>query len=142
MPCPILSSPVNGEIFCSDKTVVVGSNCSFVCNEGYQLQGSQSRVCLPDTSWSGLQTECRVMECPNLVAPQHSTIVQSCSSIINSTCFLSCIQDYYHENGVLFEQTCLFKNGIAKWSEATVCKGKRYIYKMNFSFFKFKLIRN
>ena len=116
-------SPVNGHISCSDIILVVSSNCSFSCNEGYQLQGSQNRVCLPSTSWSGYQTECKIMECPELIAQPNSIIVQRCSSILNSTCLLSCIQGFYHDNGELFQQSCLLKNGTTEWSEPVECKG-------------------
>ncbi|MGH0129769.1 UNVERIFIED_CONTAM: hypothetical protein FKN15_059453 [Acipenser sinensis] len=36
----------------------VGSVVQFHCERGYLLQGSTTRVCLKDLTWSGVQTEC------------------------------------------------------------------------------------
>ena len=33
--------------------------CSFKCNTGYELTGSDTRTCQSDGSWSGTETMCR-----------------------------------------------------------------------------------
>ena len=33
-------------------------NCSFTCNTGYELTGSDTRTCQSDGSWSGSDTMC------------------------------------------------------------------------------------
>ena len=33
--------------------------CSFTCNTGYELTGSDTRTCQIDGSWSGSETMCR-----------------------------------------------------------------------------------
>ena len=61
--CSVLSTPVNGEIVsCSSGRVGVGyegDTCSFTCNTGYELTGSDTRTCQSDGSWSGNDTTCR-----------------------------------------------------------------------------------
>ena len=74
--CVNLSTPVNGEIMsCSSGRVGVGyegDTCSFTCNTGYELTGSDTRTCQSDGSWSGTDDMCGrglQLECiPNYVA--------------------------------------------------------------------------
>jgi len=61
--CDDLSTPVNGGITtCSSGRVGVGyegDTCSFTCNTGYELTGSNTRTCQSDGSWNGTETMCR-----------------------------------------------------------------------------------
>jgi len=60
--CTDLSTPSNGEITCSFGSMGVGykgDTCSFTCNTGYELTGSDTRNCQSDGSWSGSETMCR-----------------------------------------------------------------------------------
>ena len=36
-----------------------GDTCSFTCNTGYELTGSDTRTCQSDGSWSGSDDVCR-----------------------------------------------------------------------------------
>jgi len=60
--CTDLSTPSNGEItLCSSGSMGVGyerNTCSFACNTGYELTGSDTRTCQSDGSWSGSETMC------------------------------------------------------------------------------------
>ena len=60
--CDDLSTPANGEItsFSSGRVGVgyEGDTCSFTCNIGYELTGSDTRTCQSDGSWSGRETMC------------------------------------------------------------------------------------
>ena len=61
--CGNLTAPANGEIMsCSSGTVGVGyerDTCSFTCNTGYELTGSDTRTCQSDGGWSGIDDLCR-----------------------------------------------------------------------------------
>ena len=61
--CDNLSTPSNAEITpCSSGRVGVGyegDTCSFTCNTGYELTGSDTRTCLSNGSWSGTESTCR-----------------------------------------------------------------------------------
>ena len=60
--CDILSTPFNGGMSCSSGRVGVGyegDTCSFTCNTGYELTGSDNRTCQNDGSWSGNNTVCK-----------------------------------------------------------------------------------
>ena len=59
--CPSLSDPSNGLINCSlgdDGVPSYEDTCSFTCNTGYELTGSESRTCQSDGSWSGSTAMC------------------------------------------------------------------------------------
>ena len=61
--CDTLLAPANGEITsCSSGRVGVGyegDTCSFTCNTGYELNGSDTRTCQSNGSWSGSDGVCR-----------------------------------------------------------------------------------
>ena len=59
--CPPLTDPSNGMMNCSlgdDGTPSYEDTCSFTCNTGYQLTGSDTRTCQSDGSWSGSDAMC------------------------------------------------------------------------------------
>ena len=60
--CDILSTPSNGGMSCSSGRVGVGyegDTCSFTCNTGYELTGSDNRTCQSNGSWSGSEVLCK-----------------------------------------------------------------------------------
>ena len=61
VPCSTLISPNNGMINCSlgdDGVPFHKDTCSFTCNTGYELTGSDTRTCQSNGSWSGSNTMC------------------------------------------------------------------------------------
>ena len=62
MSCSSLTKPNNGMISCSlgdDETPFYEDTCSFTCNTGYELTGSDTRTCQSDGSWSGTNIMCK-----------------------------------------------------------------------------------
>ena len=62
VPCPLLTDPNDGMINCSlgdDGVPSYEDACSFTCNTGYELTGSDTRTCQSDRSWSGTNATCR-----------------------------------------------------------------------------------
>ena len=61
--CDSLLRSSNGEIMlCSSGRVGVGyegDTCSFTCNTGFELTGSNTRTCQSNGSWSGSDDVCR-----------------------------------------------------------------------------------
>ena len=60
--CSPLTNPNNGEISCSlgdDGVYSYEDTCSFTCNTGYELTGSDTRTCQSDGSWSGSDAVCK-----------------------------------------------------------------------------------
>ena len=60
--CDNLSTPSNGEMSCSSGRVGVGyegDTCSFTCNTGYELTGSDTRTCQSNGDWSDSEFACK-----------------------------------------------------------------------------------
>ena len=60
--CPSLTDPINGIINCSlgdDGVPSYEDTCSFTCNTGYKLTGSDTGTCQSNGSWSGSDDVCR-----------------------------------------------------------------------------------
>lgn len=56
-PCEKIFSPPHGGMNCSG--LVTDATCSFSCEPGYDLVGSQSRTCLASSRWSGKLPFCQ-----------------------------------------------------------------------------------
>ena len=59
--CPLLTIPTNGMISCllgDNNTPNPGESCTFTCNTGYELNGSGTKTCQNDGSWSGSSATC------------------------------------------------------------------------------------
>ena len=60
--CPPLTTPDNGDIDCSlvnDGEANTGDTCTFTCDDNHEfLQGSSTRTCQDDGTWSGTEAMC------------------------------------------------------------------------------------
>ena len=59
--CSSLTDPNNGVINCSvgdDGVPSYEDTCSFTCNIGYWLIGSDTRTCQSNGNWSGIEPSC------------------------------------------------------------------------------------
>ena len=56
--CSQLMEPMNGTISCSLSMILYEDTCSFTCDTGYVLIGSNTRTCQSDGSWSGSEVSC------------------------------------------------------------------------------------
>ncbi|XP_065899211.1 uncharacterized protein [Dysidea avara] len=97
--CNNLATPSNGEMTsCSSSSMYEGDTCSFTCNTGYELTGSNTRTCQSDGSWSGTETMCRRVPCPSLTDPNNG--VMTCSlgddgvPSYEDTCSFTCNTGY------------------------------------------------
>ncbi|XP_023187804.1 fibulin-7-like isoform X1 [Xiphophorus maculatus] len=55
--CPKLDEPINGRKL--GKSHSVGHEVHFLCDPGYEIVGSESRVCQESLTWTGQQPTCR-----------------------------------------------------------------------------------
>ncbi|NXY78546.1 FBLN7 protein, partial [Glareola pratincola] len=58
--CPRLVVPPNGRML--GRSVRVGHDVHFVCDDGFRLVGSETRACRRDRTWSGTQPFCRSID--------------------------------------------------------------------------------
>ncbi|XP_065899762.1 sushi, von Willebrand factor type A, EGF and pentraxin domain-containing protein 1-like isoform X2 [Dysidea avara] len=101
VPCPSLTDPNNGMITCSlgdDRVPSYEDTCSFTCNTGYELTGSDTRTCQSDGSWSGSGVMCMRVPCPTLTDPDNGTITCSLGDdgvpSYEDTCSFTCNTGY------------------------------------------------
>ena len=92
--CPSLSDPSNGMISCSLGDDAYGDTCSFTCDTGYELTGSDTRTCQSDGSWSGSQVSCDIMKCPISSLPLDSVLPEACNNTYQSVCELQCPEGF------------------------------------------------
>ncbi|NWW54716.1 SRPX2 protein, partial [Pedionomus torquatus] len=82
--CPILKPPQNGYISCTSDGNNYGATCEYLCEGGYERQGTNLRVCQSTQQWTGSQPLCAPM--------QINTAVSSAASLL----------DQFHEKRRLF----------------------------------------
>ncbi|KAB0351992.1 hypothetical protein FD754_016849, partial [Muntiacus muntjak] len=71
--CPDPGTPQFG-IQNSSRGYEVGSMVFFRCRKGYHVQGSTTRTCLANLTWSGIQTECIPHACRQPETPAHADV--------------------------------------------------------------------
>jgi len=73
---------------------VFEDTCTFSCNGGYELQGSNSGTCLADQSWSRGLPSCLPLSCTIVPLPDGVIPSSSCSLVYQSQCTLSCDEGF------------------------------------------------
>ena len=56
LPCEAIVAPPHGHMNCSG--LVTNETCSFRCEDGYDIQGFEKRICLNSSKWDGQQPSC------------------------------------------------------------------------------------
>ena len=57
--CPVLLDPINGTVTWTSLTE--GGVATYVCDDGFELEGSMTRTCESSGMWSGEEPMCRGM---------------------------------------------------------------------------------
>uniref|UniRef100_A0A8C5TX22 Sushi repeat-containing protein SRPX2 n=1 Tax=Malurus cyaneus samueli TaxID=2593467 RepID=A0A8C5TX22_9PASS len=73
--CPVLKAPQNGYISCTSDGNNYGATCEYLCDGGYERQGTSLRVCQSTQQWTGSQPLCTPM--------QINTDVNSAASLLD-----------------------------------------------------------
>ena len=119
--CPVLT---NGTVQCPNgaTTGVFKDTCTFSCNGGYELQGSNSGTCLADQSWSGGGPICVVLNCSTSPPLDNSQLQLPCDTQYQSTCTTVCVDGYTGGGG---SYTCVVTdvgNNSVGWRGTTSCQ--------------------
>lgn len=56
--CPVLKPPQNGYVSCTSDNNNYGATCEYLCDGGYERQGTSLRVCQSTQQWTGSQPLC------------------------------------------------------------------------------------
>uniref|UniRef100_A0A8C5NLT2 CUB and Sushi multiple domains 2 n=4 Tax=Passeriformes TaxID=9126 RepID=A0A8C5NLT2_JUNHY len=77
----------------------VGSILFFRCQKGYLLQGSTTRTCLPNLTWSGVQPDCVPHHCKQPETPSHANVGALDLPSLGYTLIYSCQSGFYLTGG-------------------------------------------
>uniref|UniRef100_A0A669EUV2 CUB and Sushi multiple domains 2 n=1 Tax=Oreochromis niloticus TaxID=8128 RepID=A0A669EUV2_ORENI len=77
----------------------IGSTVFFSCRKGYLLQGSISRTCLPNLTWSGFQPECIAHHCSQPELPAQSDVRAIELPSLGYTLIYTCQPGFYLAGG-------------------------------------------
>ncbi|XP_039692963.1 CUB and sushi domain-containing protein 2 isoform X4 [Pteropus medius] len=83
----------------------VGSTVLFRCQKGYLLQGSTTRTCLPNLTWSGTPPDCVPHHCKQPETPTHANIGALDLPSMGYTLIYSC-QEGFSLKGGSEHRTC------------------------------------
>ena len=119
--CP---APKNGNFQCPNgaATSLIGDSCTFSCNAGYELQGSNNGTCLANQSWSGGDPICVALNCTTSPPLNNSQLQSSCDTQYQSTCTTVCVDGY---TGVGGSYTCVVTDedtNSVGWNGSTTCQ--------------------
>ena len=158
--------PSNGEItLCSSGSTGVGyegDTCSFTCNTGYELTGSDNRTCQSNGRWSGSDDVCRrgehftyiilsiiatliqlAVSCPSLINPNNGAITCSLGDdgvpSFEDTCSVTCNTGY--ELTGSDTRTCQ-SNGSWSGSETKCNRGELGVYFCTICYTCFCVVEN
>ena len=91
-------TPINGILQCLNGTTigVFEDTCTFSCNAGYELQGSNNGTCLANQSWSGGDPLCKLLECSDVTMVTDGILTSSsCDAMTyQSQCTVSCDEGF------------------------------------------------
>ena len=130
--CQPLTAPSNGMINCSlgdDGVPSYEDTCSFTCDTGYELTGSDTRRCKSDGSWSGSPVSCVIMKCSISSLPIDSILPESCNNTYESVCELQCPEGFNGTGGSSYK--CDISGSSVMWipvGDVWRCEGGDYSF--------------
>ena len=92
-------SLVNGILQCGPNettTAVFEDICTFSCNAGYELQGSNDGTCLANRNWSRGNPICELSRCSDVTTVANNIMISSslCDLTYQSQCTVSCDEGF------------------------------------------------
>ena len=119
--CPTL---MNGVLLCPNEATsgLFEDTCTFSCNAGYELQGSNNGTCLANQSWSGGDPICVALNCSTSLPLNNSQLQSLCDTEYQSTCTTVCVDGY---TGVGGSYTCVVTDedtNSVGWTGSTSCQ--------------------
>ncbi|XP_075853394.1 CUB and sushi domain-containing protein 1 isoform X2 [Microcebus murinus] len=116
--CPDPGTPHFG-IQNSSRGYEVGSTVFFRCRKGYHIQGSTTRTCLANLTWSGVQAECMPHACRQPETPAHADVRAIDLPTFGYTLVYTCHPGFFLTGGSE-HRTC---KADMKWTgKSPVCK--------------------
>eukprot|EP00731_Ephydatia_muelleri_P030228 Em0021g751a len=89
--CEMLPDPKNGRVFYNDTTP--GSQAIYVCNDGFSLNGAETRTCVEQDGWSEAAPTCTAVNCGQLESPLNGRVIQT-GTIFGSIALYNCDEGF------------------------------------------------
>uniref|UniRef100_A0A8D0BPV5 CUB and Sushi multiple domains 1 n=1 Tax=Salvator merianae TaxID=96440 RepID=A0A8D0BPV5_SALMN len=122
--CPDPGTPHYG-IQNSSRGYEVGSRVFFKCRKGYHVQGSTTRTCLANLTWSGSQPECIPHACRQPETPPNVDVKAIDLPTLGYTLVYTCQPGFFLAGGSE-HRTC---KPDMKWTgKSPVCKSKLLVF--------------
>ncbi|XP_060565067.1 fibropellin-1-like isoform X2 [Ruditapes philippinarum] len=93
LDCGFVADIVNGGISYSVGTIY-GSTVYYVCDNGYEVTGVASRVCLATGSWSDNQPVCTILDCDAAISVPHAVSKTPSGSQVGDVAIYECNSGY------------------------------------------------
>ncbi|XP_073482747.1 CUB and sushi domain-containing protein 1 [Aquarana catesbeiana] len=107
----------------SSRAYEIGSTVFFRCRKGYHIQGSTTRNCLANLTWSGTQPECIPHACRQPETPMHADVRAIDLPTLGYTLIYTCQPGYFLAGGSE-HRTC---KGDMKWTgKPPICKSRGF----------------
>lgn len=110
---------------------VTETSCIFSCDPGYELAGSSTTDCLPNSTWNHPQPSCVIRHCYEYTPPRNTYLMGSskCPTVFGSECEVDCIDGYRHVKGSATVQKCIWDNSTetVRFSEPSMECERKYI---------------
>jgi len=122
--CKLPESPANGYVFCDEinNIVPIGNSCEYMCEAGYELEGSNITTCLEENQeayFSSPPPTCIPISCPAQTNLRRVKKQCTFDDKYESKCFFSCQGNNQTPNpGDFMRNECLM-NG--SWSHPAPC---------------------
>ncbi|XP_025933967.1 CUB and sushi domain-containing protein 1 [Apteryx rowi] len=105
----------------SSRGYEVGSTVFFRCRKGYHIQGSTTRSCLANLTWSGVQSECIPHACRQPETPAHVDVKAIDLPTLGYTLVYTCQPGFFLAGGSE-HRTC--KTDMKWTGKSPICKSK------------------
>ena len=93
--CQLPSQPINGAVDLINGTHTYLDVLMYRCDIGFDLIGPEYRTCLSSGEWSGVNTQCELVDCGrNITVPEHGHVIYGNVTTFGNSAFVNCSEGY------------------------------------------------
>ena len=110
---------------------VTDESCTFWCDYGFLFHGSETRTCLSNHSWTGIEPYCTIKHCNQLQPPANGYIAtKPCNTQYTTQCEIDCVDGFYMNDETPYYQYCNVNTTTNEvyWSAPPLCECKYFVH--------------
>ncbi|CAH1795050.1 unnamed protein product, partial [Owenia fusiformis] len=112
--CPTPVAPSNGQVIGTDSSY--GSQVTYTCNFGYQIDGARSAFCTESGLWSNPMPNCNRVRCPAPSSTPNGVVNRPGPYLYQDSITIICNSGYEEVTGQI---TC---TGFGNWTGSLACR--------------------